>query len=302
MGGVRKRERTPRPRVRRIFSGQKEQDILKDHGKTIFDLVYRHGMDPFQQQQQLADHREGHYAEKSRVFQQSAEEGGWGGMKVRVDLVVTYGRHAPIPIILYVIFPMPKEELELLQPFGPFEKDRTLRMKPVIGRVVQRYFGPEWAAMGITFLEGAPLASEEGDLIRDILDRNAEKEVLDLRNELLWWYVEPSRLDKNRLGRYSLLGESFSTHVIVPPENLPPDTAAIKMISMKPSIDCANELGREYWHSFEDVKKSCRADRIDQETIKRFLSKSDETGLTYEEIITIVAEPEETEQLLALFS
>ena len=291
-GGVRKRAKTPRPRVRRIFSGKEEQKILKDSGKTIYDLTFIHGMDSFQQQQQLADHREGHYEYKSGVFQQSAEEGGWGGMIVRVELAVSVGRNRPRYSLLKIIFPMPEEQTEV---FGPewWGQDRTPRMKPVVGRIVQRYFGPQWTAMGIRFLEDAPLASEEGKLITDTLENESEssilareRQVLGLRHKLLWWDVEPSRLDKKRLGKNYLL-DSFNN---APPDNLPPDTAAIKDFSIVPANeDEGPRLSWDYWHSFEDMKKRFGVDKIDQQTVKESISG---------DAITIVADPEETESLL----
>lgn len=309
-GRVGKRERTDRPRVRRIWSGKDEKKtrkILKKQGRLLDQLIFHHGMDTFQQQQQLADHREGRiYEEKSAVFQESAEKEGWGGMLVRVDLVVTYGRHAPVSTLLNIIFPMPEEqtvgfEAELLG-----QEEITPYLKPVIDRIVQLYFEPEWIAMGIRFNEDAPLALEER-MILEKIRRNQlrgifprEGEVLDLRDNFLWWTVESSRQDKHRLGSFYMnapRGTSSGSGSDI--DNVPPDTAAIKSITIVPT----NE-DEEYrsnwvlWHSFEDLKKYFRVDKIDQQTVRSDIFRDRPEGLTSDRYITIVADPEETELFL----
>lgn len=199
---------------------------------------------------------------------------------------------------------MPEEQTEVFERVW-FRQDRTSRMKPVMDQIVQRYFRPEWRSMGIRFLEDSPLAWEEGERIRYILGHQSvdisvrERRVLDLRNELLWWDVEPSRRDNNRLGGYymnKLRGSTQPEGLGV--ENIPPDTAAIKDIRIVPTNDDEPFGTWVFWHSFEDLKKKHRVDKIDQQTVRINFLRDTETGLTDDALITIVADPEETESFI----
>lgn len=275
-GGVRKREQTQRPRVRRIFSGhewRRAHEVLNDHGKTIYDLVYLHGMDPFQQQQQLADHREGHYEYKSGVFQQSAEEGGWGGMIVQMVLFARAGGSAATRIVFYVVFPMP-EEREITE---VSDSDVRRLLKPLMNRIVQRYFGAEWRAMGIRFLKDAPTADDE----LEIIDDQRKERKGDYLKDALWWY-----------GDRRLLSRAAPK----PPEDsVPPNTAAINDVELLLEYQNKGSL----WFSFEEMKKALSVEEINQQ---RVMDTRGQLGYLKNRRIVIVAEPEETERLLALFS